>query len=117
VEVQELRALIENSPRIKDGRLKLSAELKAAIVETFNEAGLGTTEFAEATGLSLITIYKLRKRANQKLRSGIKNKTKSLFNEVSVIKPMAVYQVAGPKGLRIDMTSVEQVTELWRALC
>ncbi len=118
MEIQELKVQIENCQRFKDGRLKLSVEMKSVILKTFNESGLGAEAFAEATGLSSVTVYKLRKRAGQEFKPKLKSlKVDSGFKTISITGAKAKFQVTGPSGMRVEFESVDQVANLWRALC
>lgn len=116
MEIEELKTQLNNCARTSDGRLRLSAELRSQIAETLKESGLGTKGFSELTGLSEMTIYKAKKRANQG-RGLITKRRKSLFKEISVTAEVSKYVVTGPSGLRLEMQSVEDISALWRSLC
>ena len=121
MDIQELKTQMENWPRTASGRLIISAENRAKIIEVFKTSGLGPSGFSDAVGLSLGTFYKILKRSKDigKTARGSARSGRNLFAPVKVIevRPSSSWIVSGPGGIRVECMNIGQLTELWRALC
>lgn len=114
MEIVVLKGVIGSCPRTKKGRRLLTNDLKAQIRECFKKSGMNKAQFGDAIGLSIGIIYKL---LNQKGQTTGKLNSRDSFKELKVVAKPDSWMAIGPNGLRVECASLEQLTQLWRALC
>jgi hypothetical protein len=118
--IEEFKSEIEKWPRDKRGRLMLSAEKYSQIAEVLRASGQRPSAFSLETGLNLSTVFKSlrggRKGARPRIKRGVKEV--AAFDQVKLVEPAkAPWVVLGPSGIQVTCASINQLTELWRALC
>lgn len=114
MDIVALKSVVGGCPRSKKGRRLLTDELKTQIRECFHKSGLNKAEFGDAIGLSLGIIYKL---LNQSSKTMGRSKKQSFFKELKVVVNPFSWTAIGPTGMRVECSNLEQLTQLWRALC
>jgi len=124
LKISEFKSQVSGWRRDKRGRLVLSSEMYALIEEVFRTSGLSRLVFGPAVGLSISTLYEARRRSQKGLKSPqIRRGPRRLddFRAVKLVEPAAAIKgpwvVAGPSGIRVTCTTIDQLTQLWRALC
>ncbi len=115
MQIQELKNQVEQWPRNRRGRLKLTMEKKQLIEQVFRSSNLRIQSFAQATGLNEQTVSKILNVGLKKTR-GFQPPVKAAFHSVSIAQG-AAWSVMGPRGLKVECKNLAQVAELWRSLC
>lgn len=108
MDLSELKAKIAQASG-KGGPNRFSPELQRQVVEAAETSEMERRQFLLEIGLTPGSFYVMR--------SAIKARTKFRQIKVTPREVAKTWDVTGPGGLRITCQSVNEVVQLWRALC
>ena len=109
MDFSELKSKIGQVPGNRRGRRHFPPELQRQVVEVAESSGLSRQQFLSAIGLSAGSFYVMR--------SAVKAQPKFRRITVTPDERKLNWEISGPGGIRINCQSVEDVAQLWRALC
>lgn len=109
MDFSDLKSKISQVPGNKRGHRQFPRELQRQVVEAAESSGLGRKEFLAQLGLSAGSFYGMR--------SAIKSQSKFRPIKITPRESKRTWDVFGPGGLRVSCERIEDVAQLWRALC
>jgi hypothetical protein len=120
LEIEEFKSQVSGWPRDGRGRLILSPEKYALIEEVFSASGLSRAAFGGEVSLSVSTLYEALRRSRQGLKSRQTRRPEGVggFERVKVVESSpGPWVVSGPHGIKVTCANIDQLKQLWRALC
>jgi hypothetical protein len=117
-----LRAEIEALPKDSGNKRKnIPPGLKLRVAELWLGSRMTLPDFARAISISQSSVYRWRDQWRKSKKSAGKSKSVAGFQMVSVVADHSPgrggFTIEGPRGIRLTGLAVEDVAELWRALC
>ena len=111
----DLKRLSERMRVTRDERGRVPKEVRREVVQLVEEAratGRTYTELAREIGMSFATLMGWRKQLQEKRMVPVHIRATELVGTVHE----QTHAVHGPRGMRIDGMSIENIAELWKRL-